>query len=51
MQSQAAYELAAQGLLRPKDSKIPVIYGIKCVDFSPPEFTIGKNIYCRFFRV
>ncbi|XP_065171104.1 pseudouridylate synthase TRUB2, mitochondrial [Atheta coriaria] len=40
MQSQAAYELAAQGLLRPKDSKIPVIYGINCVDFSPPEFTI-----------
>lgn len=40
IQSQAAYELAAQGPLRPVDSKIPIIYSIKCIDFTPPEFTI-----------
>lgn len=40
MQSQTAYELAVQGLVRPMNSKIPVIYGIKCVEFNGPEFTI-----------
>ncbi|XP_076232221.1 pseudouridylate synthase TRUB2, mitochondrial [Calliopsis andreniformis] len=40
IQSQAAYELAVQGLLRPVNSKIPMIYTIKCVDFTPPEFTL-----------
>lgn len=43
MQSQTAYELAAKGPIRPTDSKIPVIYGIKCVDLNLPEFTIGKK--------
>ncbi|CAG9772958.1 unnamed protein product [Ceutorhynchus assimilis] len=40
MQSQAAYDLAIQGLIRPANSKIPVIYGIKCVEFDGPEFTL-----------
>ncbi|XP_066993412.1 pseudouridylate synthase TRUB2, mitochondrial [Anabrus simplex] len=40
IQSQAAYELAVQGLIRPHDSKIPIIYGIKCVSFDPPNFTL-----------
>lgn len=47
IQSQAAYELAVQGLVRPADMHIPMIYNIKCIDFTSPEFTLGKcyNIY------
>jgi len=46
MQSQAAYELAVQGPIRPVDINIPMIYNIKCIDFKSPEFTLGKcNIY------
>lgn len=41
LQSQAAFELAAKGPIRPLNSKIPVIYGIKCVEFDPPNFTLG----------
>lgn len=50
MQSQAAYELAVQGLVRPADNNIPMIYTIKCVDFKSPEFTLGKyyNFYVSF---
>ncbi|XP_030756555.1 mitochondrial mRNA pseudouridine synthase Trub2 [Sitophilus oryzae] len=44
MQSETAYELAVKGLLRPANSKIPVIYGIKCVEFQPPNFTL--EIHC-----
>ncbi|CAK9812699.1 Pseudouridylate synthase TRUB2, mitochondrial [Anthophora quadrimaculata] len=40
IQSQAAYELALQGPLRPTDPNIPLLYTIKCVDFSPPKFTL-----------
>ncbi|XP_059051392.1 pseudouridylate synthase TRUB2, mitochondrial [Achroia grisella] len=38
--SQSAYELASQGLIRPVNSKLPVLYGIKCVHFQPPHFTL-----------
>lgn len=44
MQSQAAYELASQGLIRPANSKLPILYGIKCVEFNNPDFTI--EIHC-----
>nr|CAI5840066.1 unnamed protein product [Callosobruchus analis] len=40
MQSQLAYELAAQGPIRPVNSKLPVIYGMKCIDYAGPEFTL-----------
>jgi len=39
-QSQAAYELAVQGPIRPASEKIPMMYSLKCVDFNPPEFTL-----------
>jgi hypothetical protein len=42
IQSQTAYELALQGLIKPANSKIPLLYGIKCIHFQPPDFTIGK---------
>lgn len=41
MQSQLAYDLAAKGPIRPADSKIPIVYGMKCIDFVGPEFTLG----------
>lgn len=40
IQSQAAYELAVKGLIRPVDNNTPMIYSIKCVDFKSPEFTL-----------
>ncbi|XP_038209210.1 mitochondrial mRNA pseudouridine synthase Trub2 [Zerene cesonia] len=40
MESQTTYELASQGLIRPANSKLPVLYGIKCVYFEPPNFTL-----------
>ena len=46
MQSQAAFDLAVKGPIRPADPKVPMIYTIKCIDFNPPEFTLGKHNYC-----
>lgn len=40
IQSQLAYELAIKGPIRPANSKLPIIYGMKCVDFVGPEFTL-----------
>lgn len=43
IQSQQAYELAAKGLIRPKGKESgPIIYGMKCISFNPPEFTLGN---------
>ncbi|KAG8278615.1 tRNA pseudouridine synthase 2 [Homalodisca vitripennis] len=38
IQSQDAYELAVQGLIRPADPNVPMIYSIKCIEFKPPDF-------------
>ncbi|XP_015126934.1 mitochondrial mRNA pseudouridine synthase Trub2 [Diachasma alloeum] len=40
IQSQAAYELAVQGPIRPAENRLPALYAMKCVDFKPPEFTL-----------
>ncbi|XP_011302400.1 probable tRNA pseudouridine synthase 2 [Fopius arisanus] len=40
IQSQAAYELAIQGPIRPAENKLTMLYAMKCVDFNPPEFTL-----------
>ncbi|XP_065368261.1 pseudouridylate synthase TRUB2, mitochondrial [Calliphora vicina] len=40
MQSQAAYEIACKGLIRPANDSQPVIYGIKLIDFERPNFTL-----------
>jgi len=42
--SQAAYELASRGLLRPSGKSPPLIYSIKCIHFEPPNFTL--EIHC-----
>lgn len=43
IQTQAAYELAVQGPLRPSVSNVPLIYSIRCIEFQKPHFTIGKD--------
>lgn len=40
IQSQAAYDLAVKGLLRPATTETPVIYNIKCLEFKRPYFTL-----------
>lgn len=40
MQSQAAYELACKGLIRPQKAKDMVIYGIRSTEFTGKTFTI-----------
>ncbi|EDW00580.1 mitochondrial mRNA pseudouridine synthase Trub2 [Drosophila grimshawi] len=40
LQTQAAYELACKGLLRPADNSQTVIYGIKLIHFDRPHFTL-----------
>ena len=47
IQSQEAYELACQGLLRPVADNQPafagpVLYDIRCIHFRPPDFTLGQ---------
>lgn len=40
-QSQAAYEaMSAEGLVRPGEKSPPLVYNIKLVEFSSPDFTI-----------
>ncbi|CAG5127689.1 unnamed protein product [Candidula unifasciata] len=52
--SQEAYEMAAQGLIRPSARKSePVLYGVKCIDFQPPDFTLEIhciNETCQYLR-
>ncbi|KAJ6635561.1 Mitochondrial mRNA pseudouridine synthase Trub2 [Pseudolycoriella hygida] len=42
IQSNAAFEIAKKGLIRPTNDSfpIPVLYGIKCVKFERPKFTV-----------
>ncbi|KAH8267392.1 hypothetical protein KR026_009997 [Drosophila bipectinata] len=40
LQTQAAYELACKGLIRPADNTHPVIYGINLIHFERPHFTL-----------
>uniref|UniRef100_A0A1A9WQZ9 Pseudouridine synthase II N-terminal domain-containing protein n=1 Tax=Glossina brevipalpis TaxID=37001 RepID=A0A1A9WQZ9_9MUSC len=40
LQSQAAYELACKGLIRPVEKTQPVLYSIKLIEFQPPCFTL-----------
>lgn len=49
LQSQEAYDRAVQGLLRPDNEYFPIIYGMKCIHFERPYFTIGKFLFLNFF--
>lgn len=40
-ESQKAYELASVGIVRPQSKETPpLLYGIKCIDFNLPDFTL-----------
>lgn len=40
MQSQTAYDLAVAGVVRPANNTMPIVYGIRCVRFDRPTFTL-----------
>ncbi|KAM4697165.1 pseudouridylate synthase TRUB2, mitochondrial [Rhinophrynus dorsalis] len=40
LKSQEAYELAVKGQLRPMVKSPPIVLGMRCLDFSPPDFTL-----------
>ncbi|XP_058486790.1 mitochondrial mRNA pseudouridine synthase TRUB2 [Solea solea] len=40
LRSQEAYELAVQGLLGPEGKSVPILTGLRCVHFQPPNFTL-----------
>nr|XP_019956985.1 PREDICTED: probable tRNA pseudouridine synthase 2 [Paralichthys olivaceus]XP_019956986.1 PREDICTED: probable tRNA pseudouridine synthase 2 [Paralichthys olivaceus] len=40
MRSQEAYEMAVQGLLGPEGKSVPIVTGLRCVHFQPPNFTL-----------
>lgn len=44
MDSQAAFELASQGPIRPAETTMPLIYSIKLVELRKPFFTL--EIHC-----
>uniref|UniRef100_A0A674NIM6 TruB pseudouridine (psi) synthase family member 2 n=1 Tax=Takifugu rubripes TaxID=31033 RepID=A0A674NIM6_TAKRU len=40
MKSQDAYEMAARGLLGPDGKSPPILKGLRCIHFQPPNFTL-----------
>lgn len=40
MRSQEAYEMAVQGLLGPEEKSVPILLGLRCIRFEPPNFTL-----------
>ncbi|XP_063289048.1 pseudouridylate synthase TRUB2, mitochondrial [Pelobates fuscus] len=40
LRSQEAYELAVEGRLRPMVKSPPIILGMRCLELSPPHFTL-----------
>ncbi|XP_076615247.1 pseudouridylate synthase TRUB2, mitochondrial [Chaetodon auriga] len=40
MRSQEAYEMAARGLLGPEGKSQPILTGLRCIHFQPPNFTL-----------
>ncbi|XP_058258144.1 mitochondrial mRNA pseudouridine synthase TRUB2 [Hemibagrus wyckioides] len=53
LSTQEAYELAVKGLLRPLDKSPPILTGLRCLSFKPPQFTL--EVQCvnetqRFLR-
>eukprot|EP00058_Branchiostoma_floridae_P014854 XP_002600342.1 hypothetical protein BRAFLDRAFT_66575 [Branchiostoma floridae] len=40
IQSQEAYELASQGLLRPRMTSPPLVLAMRCLEYRPPNFTL-----------
>uniref|UniRef100_A0A3Q1GKH5 TruB pseudouridine (psi) synthase family member 2 n=1 Tax=Acanthochromis polyacanthus TaxID=80966 RepID=A0A3Q1GKH5_9TELE len=40
MRSQEAYEMAVQGLLGPEGKSAPILTGLRCIHFQPPNFIL-----------
>lgn len=40
LRSQTAYEIACRGLIRPAKNDVPVVYGMRCIQFNRPEFVL-----------
>ncbi|XP_061640134.1 mitochondrial mRNA pseudouridine synthase TRUB2 [Phyllopteryx taeniolatus] len=40
MRSQEAYEMAVQGALGPEGKSPPILTGLRCIRFQPPNFTL-----------
>lgn len=40
MKSHEAYEMAVQGLLGPEEKSVPILLGLRCIRFEPPNFTL-----------
>uniref|UniRef100_A0AAY4A7S4 Pseudouridine synthase II N-terminal domain-containing protein n=1 Tax=Denticeps clupeoides TaxID=299321 RepID=A0AAY4A7S4_9TELE len=40
LQSQEAYELAVRGMLHPQGKSPPIVTGLRCINFTPPHFTL-----------
>ncbi|XP_034549694.1 mitochondrial mRNA pseudouridine synthase TRUB2 [Notolabrus celidotus] len=40
MRSQEAYEMAVRGLLGPDGKSPPIVTGLRCIRFQPPNFTL-----------
>lgn len=51
IQSEAAFELAVEGPLRPSVSNIPLVYSLRCIAFSKPNFTIGTKTISSLFEL
>ncbi|KAL5274584.1 TRUB2 family protein [Megaselia abdita] len=44
IRSHAGYELASKGIIRPEINDQPLIYGIKIIEFKPPNFTLEIHV-------
>ncbi|KAK7916588.1 hypothetical protein WMY93_012349 [Mugilogobius chulae] len=44
MRTQEAYEMAVQGLLGPEDKSVPILLGLRCIRFEPPNFTLEIQV-------
>ncbi|XP_023230077.1 mitochondrial mRNA pseudouridine synthase Trub2-like [Centruroides sculpturatus] len=44
LESQTAYELASQGIIRPAGKSVALIYNIRCIHFDIPNFTL--EVHC-----
>lgn len=44
LRSQAAYDLACKGVIKPERNDVPMVYSLKCIEFKRPNFTIEAHL-------
>lgn len=47
MDTERAYELASQGVVRAATESSPIIYSVKCIKFDLPHFDLGIAYYLQ----